>query len=681
MGQACLTSTGTALTAAGQGLYQGAAASASMAYQAGAAVANTSPVQALTSAAVNLGTTLAPPAALTAAANVNLLWAKPDPDAAEVRTNLQTALTDLGGLPAGASPEQTRMAQDIAHAALIRYGETTSNRLDRLLPVVHKASLVGVAGAGMAFGAGRSSGIAAADAALRDARDQSPAPGIYAPQPSSGGQRPTGPAPTNGTTNGTLPSPPPVGGNDTLASPPPLAGNGTTNGTLASPPPLAGNSTTNSTLASPPPLAGNGTANSTTNGTSSGPGRLLMAANATTPSNTSVPAGPGANGTSPSATLSPPGANTTSANTTLSAPASSNASTSTAAGPGNVASTSTPSILDSAANAAAQTVMGAALGGVGNFVGQTMVAPLVNRIPRQSAPVDVSAVVPNEMVTLMNQIQPGSGTELREAAAAEQRLNANPNSARNVRVGQAFFDGANGLKAYMQGSDTLGGGGTLLVGTTVSTLAGSAIGATMAINASLSTLSVPNMDSLRRQADLGAQGRLENVTRQDVPLFFAKHMGDNVPPLFTFANPVVDPSGSGLQTALNVATSIGQRAGEMLAATTWTGAISAVAPAVVAATPEPLQDIARAAMAATGIHQAIEPWFNSLTPGAAPGLAANAPPTGIAANDAGILAGRQSAIDAAQQAAQNVAAAAGDVELGPRPQAGLRQRIPHNAQP
>jgi hypothetical protein len=672
--QACLTSTGAALTAAGQGLSQGAAAGMTMAQQAGAAVVNSSPVQALTSAAVNLGTNLVPPAARTAVANASLLCASPSPDAAQVRTDLQDALTALGSL-ANVSPEQTRVAQEAAHKALIRYGNTNSDLLDRFLPVVHKAALVGVAGAGMAFGAGRSSGIAAADAALRDARDQGLAPGFYAPQPSSGGQRPPEPA----STNGTLPSPPPLVGNGTangtLPSPPPLVGNGTASGTRPSPPPLVGNGTTNSTRPSPPPLAGNGTTNSTTNGTSSGPGRLLMAANATTPSNTSVPAGPGANGTSPSATLSPPAANTTSSNTTLSAPASSNASTSAAAGPGDVASTSAPSFLDSVANAATQTVMGATLGGVGNFVGQTLVAPVVNRIPRQSAAVPVSAVVPDEMVALMDQIQPGSGTELREAAAAEQRMNSAPNSARNVRVGQVFFDGANALRAGLQGSDTLGGLGTIVAGTAVSTLAGSAIGATMAINASLATLSVPNMEILRREAALGDQARLENVPRQNVPLFYARHMGDDVPAWGTFDNPVADPSGSRLATAANIATSIGYRAAEMAAATVWTGAVSAVTPPVVAATPGHLQDHARAAMAAIGIHSAISPWFNSLTPGAAPGLAANAPHTGHAANDAAILAGRQSAIDAAQQAAQNAAAAAAD------PEAGMRRRRPHTAQP
>lgn len=487
------------------------------AHQAGMAVLNSSPVQGLASAAVSVGNTLLPPPARTAVSNARLLVAAPTPGAAQRRTDLQRALTNMGELPANATSGQRQQAQTDAHAALIAYVDSTGPVLDRWIPVMHKATLVGVAGAGMAFGVGRSSGIAVADAALRHGRNQEHARDIYAPQAPSAA--PTGPA------------------------------------------------------------------------------------------------------------------------------------------------------TDALVNAATQAVVGAAMGGAGNFFGERVLAPFVNLMGRQSAPVDAKAVVTDEMETLMNELQPGAGTQLRQVVVAEQKRSSSPGSERNVAVGQFFFDGANAVRAGMQGSNTLGIAGTALIGTTVSTLAGASIGATMAINASLTKVSVPELDSLQAEvamAHAGLGGSLANVAKHDVPVFFTKHRAGGGP---SFSSPVSDPSGSTLATVANTATSIARRGAAMLKATTGTAVVGAMAPALVAAMPsDELKTAVRASAAAIGIHTAIKPWFESLA-------------SGIPSSDQEIVGSRRSAVDAAVARAQSRAQQAAQAAAGVVPpdlEMGLVQRT-HSA--
>ncbi len=482
------------------------------AHQVGMAVVNSSPVQGLVSAAVSVGNTLLPPTARTALANAHLLVVAPSSGAAQMRTELQDALKTMGELPDDAPAVERKDAQTKAHHALITYSRSTGPVLDRWLPVVHKGGLVG-AGAGSAFGGGRSSGIALADTALRHGRNQERAGGIYAPEAPSGAR----------------------------------------------------------------------------------------------------------------------------------------------AAPGT----------DALVNAATQLVMGSAMGGVGNFIGERALAPLVNLIGRQSAPVDPKAVVTDEMVALMNELKPGAGTQLREAVVAEQKRTSSPGSDRNVAVGQFFFDGANAARAAAQGSNTVGTAGAALIGTAVSSLAGASIGTTMAINASLTKMSVPDMASLRLEhANQSIDGRLENVVKHDVSLFFTKHTAGGAP---VFSSPVSDPSGSMLATVANTGTSIAQRGAAMFKATTGTALVGAMTPALVASMPnEELKTAVRATAAGIGIHMAIQPWFTSLA-------------SGIPSGDKKIVESRKSAVEAAQARAQPSAQQTAQAAAGVVPQdieMGLVQRTP-----
>ncbi len=476
----------------------------------GRAAANSSAATALGAAAVAVADTVVPPASQRVLAHVATSLQRASEGSAQVRTDLQGALEALQRQPGSAQ------AQDAAHQALRTYARSTAGYADCMLPVVHKTLAVGVAGAGMAFGVGRSSGVALADLALRSARGDPTSLGLQAP---------------------------------------------------------------------------------------------------------AIPAGrPG---------------------------------------------------TDAVVNATAQAALGAAIGGMGSFVGQTLVAPLVNRINRQSAPVDLRAVVPDEMVALMNQLQPGAGTALRAAARAEQQQNVNIASERNVAVGKFFFDAANAVRVGMQGSNTLGVAGNVLAGTAVSSCAGACIGATIAINASLAQARVPDMDQLRAAAAAPGAGpaALDTLPTHAVPLFFTKH---GTRPETMFSNPVADPrpsreavlgdapgdlpphTPSRLASTVNAATSMAQRGVAMLQATTGTTVVAAMTPAFAASMPTQAQaDAARAIAAAVGIHTAIQPWFSELA-------------AGIPARDRAIVASRQTAVDDAARRQRDMGAPpapASDIEM------------------
>ena len=461
----------------------------------GRAAVNSSAATALGSAAVAVANTVVPPASRRVLEHVATSLQRASAGSAQVRTELQTALQDLQSQPGNATRAQQEQVQGDAHQALRTYARSTAGYADCMLPVVHKTLAVGAAGAGMAFGVGRSSGVALADLALRSARGDPTSLGLQAP---------------------------------------------------------------------------------------------------------AIPAGrPG---------------------------------------------------TEAVVNAAAQAALGAAMGGMGSFVGQTLVAPLVNRINRQSAPVDLRAVVPDDMVRLMNQLKPGAGDALRAAAQAEQQQNVNIASERNVTVGKFFFDAANAVRVGMQGSNTLGVAGNVLAGTAVSSCAGACIGATIAINASLAQVRVPDMDQLREAARTPGAGpaALDALETHAVPLFFTKH---STRPDTMFSNPVADPSPSReavlgnapgdlpphtpsrLASTVNAATSMAQRGVAMLQATTGTAVVAAMTPAFAASMPTQNQaDAARAIAAAVGIHTAIQPWFGELA-------------AGIPARDRAIVASRQTAVD------------------------------------
>ncbi len=101
-------------------------------------------------------------------------------NAGQLRHDLQTALTALGA----AGPANHRAAQETAHQALGAYGRHAGTVADGLLPILHKALVVGVAGTTPAFGIARSSGIAASDAAGKALRRQ-PIQGGFSAQTSN----------------------------------------------------------------------------------------------------------------------------------------------------------------------------------------------------------------------------------------------------------------------------------------------------------------------------------------------------------------------------------------------------------------------------------------------------------------------------------------------------------------
>jgi hypothetical protein len=472
------------------------------------ATVNASAIVALGDVARGVGNTVLPPALRVAGQHVLSSLQRASANAAAVRGALQTALTALQSPAPGTSPADAQLQ---AHEALIRYAGSKASYADALLPVLHKASAVGVAGAGMAFGAGRSTGVALADTALRMHRGDEAALGIK-----------------------------------------------------------------------------------------------------------TAPFRPGQNG------------------------------------------------ADAVVNAAAQAALGSALGGVGSFVGQAVVAPLVNRINKQTAPVDVKAVVPDEMVALMNQVHPGAGDALRSKASHEQSSNQNIASDRNVAVGQFFFDAANATRAARQEPNQLGLAGNILTGTAVSACAGAAIGATIAINSALANIKVPDMAALRDLAGSPAAARgadaLQALPHHDVPLFYTKRV--DPPPFFCaqpgqeraklIHNPVTDPvpqaegrgvpagnaapaapAPSAVASTINALTSMASRGVAMFKATVGNTVVAAMTPAFAASMPtESGATAARAAAAAIGIHTAIKPWFGELA-------------AGIPAADKAIVARRQVAVNEA----------------------------------
>jgi hypothetical protein len=178
---------------------------------------------------------------------------------------------------------------------------------------------------------------------------------------------------------------------------------------------------------------------------------------------------------------------------------------------------------------AQQWLLGSITGAVGNTAGQYLAAPLVNLIPRQFAPIDLRAVLPDKTVELMNELQPGAGDRLRSRVQEAQRDVATINSAGNVRLGQIAFDAITGARFAAQGGLPLGVAGQVGIGLAVSSSAGMVIGAVMAARQSVATHDVPDLPALQQavaahRANPGSDGAaaLAEVGRNAVPLFFPR---------------------------------------------------------------------------------------------------------------------------------------------------------------
>jgi hypothetical protein len=314
--------------------------------------------------------------------------------------------------------------------------------------------------------------------------------------------------------------------------------------------------------------------------------------------------------------------------------------------PGLTAPTAAVTPPMSWANAAVQSAVGAVTGAVGNLAGQTVVKPAIDAIAtRKHQPIDAQVLVPNEMVSKMNDIHPGSGTKLREEVQAKQADISKINSPSNVRLGQAAFDVASAARAAAQGNQAYGMAGTVGVGLAVSFAAGSAIGLGMGLRAANSSHQVPNMADLRgkhaevmgqRQQGTEVNGAeaLKQVETNKVPLFYTAHTemknplkaidqawhGNNLRQPASLENPNARHQPSNwaergqlvAQESKNLAVGVGNRALEMGKATVVTAFAAGAASHAGSYDSEAASRITRAACAGVGIHTAIQPWFNSL---------------------------------------------------------------------
>jgi hypothetical protein len=193
-----------------------------------------------------------------------------------------------------------------------------------------------------------------------------------------------------------------------------------------------------------------------------------------------------------------------------------------------------PSLKSMVVSTVTQLFMGSAAGATGNLLGQTVVAPVINLMPRQFAPIDDKAVVPDQVVKDMNTLLPGSGDQLRASVKVQQAEITNISSDSNVTLGQVAFDAVTAARAAALGTTPLGVAGQVGFGLGVSATAGGVIGAVMGVRQSVATVKVPDAAQL---SELVASGRadgaqaLQDLMKKgnEVPLFFAKHMNATAP--------------------------------------------------------------------------------------------------------------------------------------------------------
>ena len=204
-----------------------------------------------------------------------------------------------------------------------------------------------------------------------------------------------------------------------------------------------------------------------------------------------------------------------------------------AAAPG-AAPSGPPSLKSMVVSTVTQLFMGSTAGATGNLLGQTVVAPVINLMPRQFAPIDDKAVVPDQVVKDMNTLLPGSGDQLRASVKVQQAEITNISSDSNVTLGQVAFDAVTAARAAALGTTPLGVAGQVGFGLGVSATAGGVIGAVMGVRQSVATVKVPDAAQL---SALVASGRADGAqalqdlmkTGNEVPLFFAKHMNATAP--------------------------------------------------------------------------------------------------------------------------------------------------------
>ncbi|PPT94573.1 hypothetical protein XarbCFBP7408_13290 [Xanthomonas arboricola pv. guizotiae] len=195
-------------------------------------------------------------------------------------------------------------------------------------------------------------------------------------------------------------------------------------------------------------------------------------------------------------------------------------------------------LVSTSVSIAAQLGAGSVAGATGNLLGQLLIGPVINLLPRQFHAVDPRAVVPDQIVNDMNALVPGAGDKLRESIVRQQKEITDIGSPSNIKIGQFCFDAVTGARAAALGSERLGAAGQVGFGLAVSATAGGLIGAAMATRQAVSTIAVPKAESLRMLAESGLteadnekelsqlmqSSSGEGAQAVEVPLFFARHM-------------------------------------------------------------------------------------------------------------------------------------------------------------
>ena len=258
-------------------------------------------------------------------------------------------------------------------------------------------------------------------------------------------------------------------------------------------------------------------------------------------------------------------------------------------------------------------VAGSIFGGAGNFAAQKLLVPVVNNILRRTLkPVPVEAVVPDEMVQLLN-ARPDAdgrlaqGTRLRQAAADMSKSAAALDNLVNVRFGQLSFGITAALAAGVP-KPLSGFAGAVAIGGAVSFVGGAGLGGLMANNQMRSKIKVPDLALLRMEsANPTAEHNtaINPQTWHSVPLFYSHHKPSSL---------AADVSaGFGFASYADMGKVVSYRmAGMARASFSMSAALLVPKLTSLATNSAPVLYTVAAVSAGVGTYIAIAPWFNSL---------------------------------------------------------------------
>jgi hypothetical protein len=163
------------------------------------------------------------------------------------------------------------------------------------------------------------------------------------------------------------------------------------------------------------------------------------------------------------------------------------------------------------------------------WLGQKLAGPALNMVGRQQVALPPEAIVPDEMVDLMNKLDPGAGEALRNQVTQQQQELGSAGSASNQKIGQVVSGLATVAQKVAQdpsSSSTASPHQKAAVDTMISASAGAATGAAQAFQAGKAKVEVPDMEALRKaQVPEGASGKdvLARLPTQSAPLSYSRH--------------------------------------------------------------------------------------------------------------------------------------------------------------